>query len=407
MELFLLYQYFIALILFILFINFISNHFLFKDITIFKLSDEIKNNPPLVSILIPARNEEKNIQRCLKAFLKQDYPNYEIIVLDDNSTDDTYNIVKKLSEKNKNIKIYKGKRLPAGWLGKNFACHQLSRYAKGEYLIFTDADTYHLPNSISCSLAALINNNLDALCPIPREIMVTIHERMVIPFMNFAFLLFMPFALIKKSKNPLFATGVGQYFIFKRETYFGIGGHAAVKGKILEDVHIAKKTKEMGYKYMIFDGSKIVSCRMYKNFKEVFLGYSKFLFSAFDYNAFMMTIAIGFFALFFLLPYIFLPAGLFLYHWPREIISSIIVQISIISIIKIINALRLKERILDFLLVPVSIIYIIIIAINSYFQSKFGVGIYWKGRTYQAESNSDELSIVENDDVKLKTGKLH
>jgi len=404
MDLFLLYQCLIVLILGILLINFLFNQYLFKDISIFKLTDIVKNNPPLVSVLIPARNEEKNIQRCLKAFLKQDYPNFEVIVLDDNSTDNTYKIVKKLSEKNKNIRIYKGKPLPAGWLGKNFACHQLSRLAKGDYLIFTDADTYHYSNSISSSLAALLNNNFDALCPIPREIMITIHERMVIPFMNFAILLFMPLILIRKSKNPLFCTGVGQYFIFKRETYFGMGGHAAVKGKILEDVHIAKKTKEMGYSYMVFDGHKIVTCRMYRNFKEVFSGYSKFLFSAFDYNIYMMTLAITFFTLLFLLPYIFLPMGLFFYHWPRDILLAIIAQISIISIIRLINALRFKEKILDVLLSPVSIVYIVFIAFNSYMQSKFGDGIYWKGRTYQAKSNSDELNVLEDEDAKIKAG---
>lgn len=403
MNLFLLYQYVILIMLCVLLVNFLFNQYLYKDISRFKLPDKIVKDPPLVSILIPSRNEETNIERCIKAFLKQDYPKLEILVLDDNSTDNTYNIVKKISEKNKNVKVFKGKPLPQGWLGKNFACFQLSRFAKGEYFVFTDADTHHLKNSISSSLAALLNNGLDALCPFPREIMVTIHERMSIPFMNFVILLFMPLALIRKSKNPLFCTGVGQYLLFRREVYFGMGGHAAVKGKILEDVQITKKTKEMGYSYMIFDGRKIISCRMYKNFKQVFTGYSRFLFSAFDYNISMLTIAIIFFILLFLLPNIFFPIGLILYHWPREILLSIFIQISIVSFIRMINALRFKEKLLDIFLSPLSIVYIIFMAINSVLQNKLGNGIYWKGRIYQAESKSNDLCVTEEENDNLKT----
>ncbi|MHB1276543.1 MAG: glycosyltransferase family 2 protein, partial [Candidatus Humimicrobiaceae bacterium] len=121
MDLFLLYQYIILIILCVLLINFIFNQYLYKDISRFKLSDKIIKDPPLVSILIPARNEELNIEKCIRAFLKQDYSNLEIIVLDDNSTDNTYDIVKNISEKNKKVKIFKGKQLPQGWLGKNFA----------------------------------------------------------------------------------------------------------------------------------------------------------------------------------------------------------------------------------------------------------------------------------------------
>ena len=404
MDLFLLYQYVILIILSALLINFAFNQYLYKDISKFRLSDKIKSDPPLVSILIPARNEEINIEKCIKSFIKQDYPNLEIIVLDDNSTDNTHAIVKKIAEKNKNIKIFSGKPLPQGWLGKNFACYQLSRYAKGDFFFFTDADTHHSQSSVSSSIAALLESNLDALCPFPREIMVTIHERMVIPFMNFVILLFMPLALIRKSKNPLFCTGVGQCLLFRREVYFGMGGHAAIKGKILEDVHITKKTKEMGYSYMIFDGRKIISCRMYKNFRQVFIGYSRILFSAFDYNVFMIAFAVTFFILLFLLPYLFLPAGLFLYHWPREILLPLVIQIGIVSLIRTVNALRFKEKLLDIFLSPLSMVYIAFISFNSVVQSKLGSGISWKGRIYHAESKSDNLDVAEeeNDDLKIR-----
>jgi chlorobactene glucosyltransferase len=402
MDLFYFYQFIISAVLSILLINFLFNLYLFRNIQHYKDKDDILLNQPLVSILIPARNEEKNIERCLKSILKQDYRNTEIIVLNDNSTDRTGEIVKKLAEKDSRIRLVSGKPLPQGWLGKNFACFQLSRYAKGDYLIFTDADTYHFNSSVKSSLACLIENKIDAACPFPRQIMVSLSERMAIPFINFAILLFMPLALIKKSKNPLFCTGVGQYFIFKREAYFGMGGHAAVKGKILEDVHISKKTKEAGFKYMIFDGSTTLTCRMYKNFHEVWKGYSRFMFSAFDYNFISMAIVLTLVTIFLFMPFLFLPLGIFIYNWSSSIMVLIILQVSIISTIRLCISLRFKENPLNLLLHPLSMIFIVLVSMNSFIQSKLGSGISWKGRTYQAQSSSNDLDFFEEDVEEFK-----
>jgi len=405
MDLFYFYQFIIFIVLFILLINFLLNLYLFKNIKIYKDSKKLTiNNQPLVSVLIPARNEQKNIERCLRSIMNQDYRNIEIVVLNDNSTDNTEEIVKKLAKQDSRIRIIQGKPLPQGWLGKNFACFQLSRYAKGDYLIFTDADTYHFPFSIKSSLSCLLENNLDAVCPFPKQIMVTISERMALPFINFAILLFMPLALIRKSKNPLFCTGVGQYFVFKREAYFGMGGHASVKGKILEDVHLAKKTKEAGFRYMIFDGSSSITCRMYKNFREVWKGFSRFMFSAFDYNPIIMFIVFLLVMIFLFMPFIFLPLGFFIYHWPPYIMTLIVLQVSIICFVRICISLRFKENPLNVFLHPISMIFILLVSFNSYFQSKFGSGISWKGRVYQTQRNSDDLYVFEEDidEYKLK-----
>src|SRR3972149_1006586 len=123
-----------------------TNNILFKSTANYPLPESLKKSTPLVSILIPARNEAENIKRCLRSLLKQDYPNIEILVLDDNSDDGTSISVKKLAEKDKRIRLIAGKPLKKGWLGKCYACWQLSKYAKGKYLIFTDADTLHFEN---------------------------------------------------------------------------------------------------------------------------------------------------------------------------------------------------------------------------------------------------------------------
>ncbi|GAI00092.1 unnamed protein product [marine sediment metagenome] len=172
MDIFLLYQYIITVILLFILANFLINNILFKDTSRFKLPENILAQKPLISILIPARNEEENIKRCIISLLKQDYENIEILVLDDNSTDYTARIVLELSQKDPRVKLYSGGPLKKGWLGKSYACHQLSKYAKGDYLIFTDADTLHFPNSISSSVACLHRYRIDAL---PLQVIIILH----------------------------------------------------------------------------------------------------------------------------------------------------------------------------------------------------------------------------------------
>ncbi len=388
MDLFLLYQFAVLIILLLLLVNFLANNLLLKDISRYNRIFA-KNEAPLVSVLIPARNEEENISRCLRMILKQDYPNFEVIVLDDNSTDNTYEIVKQYSEKDLRLKAYKGKPLKKGWMGKNYACHQLSKFAKGKYLIFTDADTLHVGNSISHSMNSLLSNRIDALSVYPRQLMITIHERMSVSFINFAITLFMPLILVKKAKGPLFATAIGQFFLFERNAYFNMGGHESVKREILEDIHLSKAVKRAGYKFMVFDGNKDIYCRMYKNLKEVIVGFNRFIFSAFDFNALMIAICFFFLFVLFLMPFVYLPLGFFFLRWDGIHINLLIYQIIIILTIRTTLAIRFRSKIFDILLHPVMMIYIFALAFSSILHSKSGLGILWKGRTYECKSQNE------------------
>jgi chlorobactene glucosyltransferase len=332
--------------------------------------------------MIPARNEAENIKICITSLIKQDYPNMEILVLDDNSTDNTYRVIKKISEKDDRVKIFTGKPLKEGWIGKSYACHQLAKHAKGKYFLFTDADTLHFKNAVSSAIGCLLKNRLDALSAIPKQIMVSIHERLVVTWVHFGILSLLPLIMVKKSKYPLFCTANGQCMLFKREVYKKIGGHRSIKTKILEDIHISKQVKKHGYKFMIFDGSKNIYCRMYRDFRGLVKGFSKFMFAAFDFKVFNITVAILFISVIFLFPFILLPLGTLLFDWPDLIINLIIIQIMIVLTMRIILSIRLKNRVLDTFFHPVSMVYIILLCINSVLQSKFGEGAYWKDRSY-------------------------
>lgn len=382
MHLFLLYQYFVLSILVIFLINFILNNIFFKNIAGYSLPESFIKRPPLVSIMVPARNEAENIKMCVTSLLKQDYANIEILVLDDNSTDDTSLIVKKIAEKDSRVKLITGKPLKDGWIGKSYACHQLAKHARGRYFLFTDADTLHFKNAVSSTIGCLIKNKLDALSAIPKQIMVGIHERLVVTWVHFGILSLLPLILIKKSKYPLFCTANGQCMLFKREVYRKIGGHKSIKTKILEDIHISKQVKRHGYRFMLFDGSKNIYCRMYRNFRGLIKGFSKFMFAAFDFKVFNIAVVILFISVIFLFPFIFLPLGILLFNWPYPIVNLIIIQIFIVLTMRIILAIRLNNRILDTFLHPVSMVYIILLCINSVLQTKFGEGAYWKDRGY-------------------------
>jgi len=401
MDLFLLYQYIVAAVLLVIMTNFIINNFLFKNTIKHKLPESFLKAKPLISVLIPARNEEDNIKRCINSLLKQDYENLEILVLDDGSTDRTVEIVSRLAKKDARIRLYYGKPLARGWLGKSYACQQLAGYAKGQYLLFVDADTLHFPTSVSSAVACLLKYKVDALSVFAKQIMVTLHERMIIPFGNFMIMGFMPLALIRRSRRAIFCTAIGQFMLFKREVYEAIGGHESVKGKILEDVIISKQVKRCGYKFMIFDGSNNLYCRMYHNFSEIVSGYSKVLFSSFDYSVTMISTAIVLIAAIYLMPFIMLPLGI-IFDWQQIYVNIITLQIIFILITRIMLSIRFRMKAADILLYPLSVIYLLSLAVNSVLQFKFNIGVCWKGRTYNVvenEDNEEELKLI-NDNYK-------
>ena len=241
----------------------------------------------------------------------------------------------------------------------------------------------------------MAQNDLDGLSAYPRQIMVTFTERMLVSFIGMGLFTMLPLVLVKKTKGKFFSTGIGQFFMFKKEAYFKSGGHKSVKAEILEDVHLSKRIKAAGFSYMVFDGSSNVFCRMYKGFRETVSGFSKFIFAAFDYNGFMEAIAISFYSMLFLVPFILLPISL-IFEWSKSLVILNIVQILLVFTIKVIISFKFKERILDIFLTPISLCFIIAIAINSYIQARFREGVYWKGRTYDVNT-PEKISLVSDD----------
>lgn len=251
------------------------------------------NEKPKVSICIPARNEASVIERCVTSALKQNYPRFEVLVLDDQSTDGTGEILAKLSGIINNLIHIKGKEKPNDWLGKPWACHQLSEAASGDILIFIDADVWLDEDSIPKAVKEL--SDVDAITVWPEQILASFWEKQVIPLVYFALYTLLPSRYVKHAPKwlpsflrnrfaPKFAAACGQFIAFSKNAYSKINGHESVKDQIIEDVELAKNIKSNGLTLKMLHGVDTVFCRMYSSDSELWNGLRKNFFVGFGKN---------------------------------------------------------------------------------------------------------------------------
>lgn len=236
---------------------------------------------PFVSVIIPARNEEKKIARCLHSILSQNYPNFEVIVIDDRSTDNTQAIIADFAAKDARIKFVHGKDAPAGWIGKCNALAYAVGHASGEWFIFTDADTCHTPNSLRDAISHATTNKVDLISFVPVQELGSFWERAVMPVLLSSFLLGDPFHTVN-DPNAERAYAYGQYIICRRRSYLAVGGHQSVRDEIVEDHAIGRVFKEKGYKIQVADGRTLYSVRMYTDLESMWQGWTKNLYSLID-----------------------------------------------------------------------------------------------------------------------------
>jgi len=339
---------------------------------------------PMISICIPARNEEFRLGPCLESFLLPHYPNYEVLVLDDQSTDGTYSLAKGFSKKNKRFKILKGKPLPKGWVGKPWACHQLSLAARGEWIFFTDADTWHHPDMLIRTLRAAETFKADLVSCFTRQETVTWMEKLIIPVMIFCLISFLParWVVCNDSFFSRFAGAGGQFLFFRRTAYEAIGGHFSVREQIVEDLNIGRRLVQEGFKLVILDGTELSWCRMYRSTREVWEGFSKNFFPAFGFS---IPRALG--GYFFLLAVGLLPFVLLVFTKPGSLLFESALAIVFIQLaLRLNHAWRYHLPILSAVLHPIGCSIFVLIGFNSmkwYLGKNGGV---WKNRSLRAPS---------------------
>ncbi len=233
-----------------------------------------------VSILIPMRNEAENVTELMTLLKGQSYlSNFEIIALDDSSSDNTKELLLGVSQNN--LKVIAGKELEEGWLGKNYACYQLAMAARGEYLVFLDADVRLDPEAVASTIESMRAWNWDFISAYPRQIALTFLERLTQPLLQWSWFTTLPLRISEKWPRPSTIVANGQSMVIKRQAYFDCDGHKGVKAEVLDDLFLARNLVRAGAKGGVADGSRVSYCRMYSSASQLIEGYTKSQWSAF------------------------------------------------------------------------------------------------------------------------------
>ncbi len=351
---------------------------------------------PSVSVMVPARNEETNIAACVSSLLNQDYPNFEVLVLDDESTDDTRLVLAAVQSalaacretpgSSQHLHILHGSAKPDGWLGKHWACHQLAQAARGDILVFTDADTVHHPATLRDAVALLTAEKADFISALPRQIVKTWSEKLVIPFLPWALWSFFPLALAHRVRLPGLTAAIGQFMMMGRAAYEAIGGYEAIRTQVVDDFALARRITAQGRRWRLVDGTNRVSCRMYYSFRDVWRGFGKNLYALFGKNILLFLFVWVWLAVLFWEPLIVigwrLAGGPV---WPdslRLALASVAVSLVLWGL----SNWRFRLPQIQTLLYPLTILVTIVIAINSLIGTMTG-RTTWKGRTIRHTSS--------------------
>ncbi|MEI7885030.1 MAG: glycosyltransferase [Clostridia bacterium] len=249
----------------------------------FPMTINVVDNP-LISILVPARNEEANIKELMLSLLAQDYPNYEVIVLNDYSEDSTGEILADLAKNHPKLRVLSGTPLPIGWYGKHWACHQLAQEAKGAWILFTDADTVHQPSMLTSTLNLAHKLDSDLLTAFVQQKMLTFGEKLTVPFPIWSIFTLLPIFIGTIFHLPAFSAVNGQFMFFKKSSYNQIGGHESVRNHAADDISLGRLIIKHKLKLHIHDATALVECRMYHSFKEAYAGFTKNYFAIFNYR---------------------------------------------------------------------------------------------------------------------------
>jgi chlorobactene glucosyltransferase len=379
-----LYQQVVAVVLAFLLLNLLLN---LRSLRRKGSSEELPEPAPLISVLIPARNEEVNIEACLESLRRQDYPHYEIIILDDDSTDRTAEIVSGIAAVDPRVRLLQGQPLPPGWAGKPFACHQLAQEARGSWLLFTDADTIHAPTVLGYVLCTALESNAALISGFPYQKTTSIWQKMALPILfYFMLLIWMPLWWLQRSERALPTVAIGQFMFFSASEYWSVGGHEAVKSRIVEDVWLGREMTRHHYRQLTLDLSQLVSCQMYREFGPMWDGIARWLYTAASLSVFALIVMMVVVVLLFLAPFLWLAQGLLLSQPAFSWQMLVGVQVAILLLGRFLVGRRFSQPKSSVILHPVGMGFLLVIGLYASFQRLTGAGVKWKGRIYNLRS---------------------
>ena len=346
---------------------------------------EIEDNRSLkvgsckVSVLVPARNEEDRINECIKNLLEQEHSNFEVIILDDRSTDRTGELIEYWAREDNRVVAVKGKDLPVGWVGKHWACHQLSHMAKGDYFLFVDADTVIASRTILVALIESSRRDADLLTVIPSRTVSCAIEKLVYSFIDWAIFCWLPMKIADSWNNAYLSATFGQFMLFKRGAYFKTKGHEGIKDNAIDDFELGRMIKRIGLKWVLTDGSNMVKSLSYGGNILAFRGISRSVFPALNYRLSVLALLSFVLVLCGFLPISTLVARVILGVAETQFVMCSILSLSLFSVSWLIVCKRFGHSLYALLIYPMAIAVMLIMAYYSMLANAFAFAT-WKGR---------------------------
>lgn len=327
---------------------------------------------PTVSLLVPARDEAENLRRTLPPLLAQDYPHLQILLLDDRSMDGTADVAQRLaSDIGGRLTVLRGTEPPPGWVGKNWACHQLAEASTGEILVFCDADVDAAPAAVRATVAMMRRHAAGALTALPRQRLEGWAQAAVVPVVaQLPVLALLPMRLIPVVRAPSLSMANGQWLAFTRAAYDACGGHAAVRGEVLEDVALGRRVKAAGHRLVACVAPALLAVRMYGSAREMREGFRKNLYPLLGGRRLSFAVGLALLSFTWLAPFAIAVIG-------RTRIA--LLPLALLLAMRIAGALLFWHGWRTVLLHPLGVLAAAALAVESWMRHERGT-VTWRGR---------------------------
>ena len=350
---------------------------------------------PFVSVLVPARNESVNIRRTLGALLSQNYPAFEVIVADDRSEDDTPRILREFADRDPRVRLLEFHDLPAGWTGKNHVLWESARHARGEILLFLDADTTLDPGALSVLASYFIENRLDMLSPLIRSEHGFFWEQVLGPIAVTALMLRFPLQKVNDPKSPV-AFAAGQALMIRADVYHAVGGHRSIRSFLLEDMALARLVKNRGYRLRLVYGFNLAVTQMFSSLGRFYTGWTRIFYCALQGNVLRLFAGALFLVIFSLMPYATLAfAGLRLALGSGDSRTVLLLVMSLVQIAVMMSLMawliRMGRGTTRYIVLHLPACLIVTAIFFSAIAVHFSKSITWKGMAYDVHAEKLDL----------------
>ncbi len=370
---------------------FLTNLFVYRPLP--KLASRTESS---VSVLIPARNEEQNIRATLEAVLANRGVEFEVVVLDDHSTDRTAEIVSEFGRCDSRVRLERAPPLPAGWCGKQHACHVLAKLARHPLFVFIDADVRLAPDALARMVNFMERSGVALASGVPRQELGTFSERLLIPLIHFILLGFLPMHAMRRTLMPGLSAGCGQLFITRRDAYEHSGGHALLRESLHDGIKLPRVFRSAGWRTDLFDATDVAACRMYRADGEVWRGLGKNATEGLAAPGTIVPMTL------LLLGGQVLPVVVLVMAPSLSLVGLIAAGVATVFLLlpRFVASWRFRQSIGSALLHPFGVIALLAIQWFALARSLAGRPSVWKGRSYT--SNSPQWPLTTNSSVAPK-----